>query len=54
MAARREHISEVARMNVRRKLPREEAYLVIGKGPNGTRWVDTDKGDRGIRRRGFV
>ena len=43
-AARMEEIKEAERMKVWVKTSREECIKMTGKGPIGTRWVDTKKG----------
>ena len=47
VAARQEEIREAERMKVWKNVPRTEAYSKSGRAPIGTRWVDTDKGDKG-------
>ena len=44
--ARMEEIRAAEAMGVWRTVPRTEAYATTGKAPIGTRWVDTDNGDR--------
>ena len=53
-AARMEEIEEAQRMEVWEEVPRSQAIARTGRPPIGTRWVDTDKGDKGhpkVRRR---
>ena len=42
-AARQEEIKEAERMGVWVKVDRSECMQVTGRGPIGTRWVDTNK-----------
>ena len=44
-AARKEEIEEIRRMNVYKKVPREQCVRETGLAPVGTRWVDVNKGD---------
>lgn len=43
--ARAEAIAEVYKHNLCTKVPIKECWDKTGKGPNGTRWVDVNKGD---------
>ena len=44
-AAREEEMKEIYKREVYSKVPISEAWLITGKGPIGTRWVDVNKGD---------
>ena len=44
-AARSEEIDVVRKMQVWKKVPREQCIAETGRQPIGTRWVDTNKGD---------
>ena len=44
--ARKTEMEEVEKHQVYEKVPLEECYKETGKSPVGTRWVDTNKGDK--------
>ena len=46
--ARKEEMEEFNKHKVYTKVPIEECWKTTGKKPIGTRWIDINKGDKGL------